>query len=362
VLPGLVLALIVLSAPKGKPTVAVTDLRARGVDDIAAGALTTEVTNTISQLRVFQVISGEDIKRLLNLQETKAQCTGEADAACMAEIGGALGVEYLVYGEVSKLGDTFSLSLALLDTGKASAVARENKKVTEKGKLLAEAENLARAVMRPLLDSRRGFLVLEVRENGAKVEVDGRTVGVAPLGGRLELTMGPHEVAISKDGFLPWARTLDVQSGQVSVEPVSMVPNQEFITDYEGRAHRMRTYAWISAGGAALFLSVAAAVRLVDDARFQDLVDKKYIERGPDCTATVPNYNGTDYCPTDAGRLHNAVGTVSSIEHADAIALGGVIAGAVSAALSVVLFSSGDTPGRYSAYSDGKTASLWLSY
>jgi hypothetical protein len=216
--------------------------------------------------------------------------------------------------------------------------------------------------MRPLLDSKRGFLVLEVRENGAKVEVDGRTVGLAPLGGRLELTMGPHEVAISKDGFLPWARTLDVQSGQVAVEPVSMVPNQEFIAGYEGRAQRMRTVAWLTGGGAALLVGAGVALRLVDDARFQDLVDKKYIQRGPACSVTVPNYNGTDYCPTDAGRLHNAVGTVSSIEHADSVALGGVILGLVSGAVSAVLFATGDSPGRYAAYSDGKSASLRLNF
>jgi TolB-like protein len=339
-----------------KPTVAVTDLRARGVDDVAAGALTTEVTNTISQLRVFQVISGEDIKRLLNLQETKAQCTGEADAACMAEIGGALGVDFLVYGEVAKLGDTFSLSLALLDTGKANALSRENKKVAEKGKLLAEAESLARAVMRPLLESRRGYLVLEVREGGARIEVDGRTVGVAPLAGRLDLTMGPHEVAISKDGFVPWARTLDVQSGEVSVEPVSLVPNQDFISDYEGRAARTRTFAWITGAAAAGLLATAGALRIVDDARFSDLSSKKYLQRGTACAASSPSYNGTDFCPTDLGRQNGVVQTVSSIERLDDIALGAGLAGVLSAAVSAVLFATGDPPGRYSAYSAGPVA------
>src|SRR5205814_9635865 len=114
----------------------VMDLQSRGVDEAAVGALTTEVSNTLAALRVFRVITREDIKRMVQLQQTKQACTGNIDASCMAEIGGALGVDFLVYGEVAKIADTYSLSLVLLDISKAEAANRVNRRITEARSLL----------------------------------------------------------------------------------------------------------------------------------------------------------------------------------------------------------------------------------
>src|SRR5262245_65502556 len=106
---ALMLALALVS--EQKTSIAVMDLAGRGVDDAAAGALTTEVSNTLAQLRVFKVITREDIKRMVQLEQTRQACSGEVDAACMAEIGGALGVDFLMYGEAGKIAETCSLSV-----------------------------------------------------------------------------------------------------------------------------------------------------------------------------------------------------------------------------------------------------------
>jgi TolB-like protein len=353
-----------LAAAQGKTvSIAVTDLAARGVDPVAAGALTTEVTNTLSAMGVFSVISGEDIKRLLTLEATKQACTGSGDAACLAEIGGALGVDYLVYGEVSKLADTFSISLTLLDTAKAAAVGRANRKVDQASRLLSETEGVARVLVRPLLEQNRGALVLEVGERGAKVKIDGRTLGVTPLSRRVELSMGPHEVSIDKAGFVPYARTVEVKPGAVTVETVTLVPNQAFISDYESTARTVRTVAWIGASGAAVALGAAGAMRLINDARFDDLVSKRYLESG--LCVGVPGAQAGDLCPTPLGRSQGVVDDVASIEQLDRVALGLAIGGAVSGVVSVVLFLSGDEPGRYGAFSSRRAASasvapLWL--
>ena len=100
--------------------IAVMDLQGRGVDEAASGALTTEVGNTLARLRVFRVITREDIKRMVQLEQTRQQCTGGVDAACMAEIGGALGVDYLVYGEVAKIAVSRSGRYRLIPNDTAS--------------------------------------------------------------------------------------------------------------------------------------------------------------------------------------------------------------------------------------------------
>ncbi len=344
-----------------KPSVAVMDLKARGVDEAAAGALSTEVTNALASLRVIQVISGEDVRRLLALEETRQGCTGEVDAACMAEIGGALGVEHLVYGEVAKVGSTYSLSLVLLDTRSASAKNRANSKVDSASELLRKVNELARALVAPLLEGKSGSLVLDVREAGAKVRIDGRTVGVTPLG-RQSLTMGPHEVVVEKPGFLPFARTVDVLADQVSVEAVTLIPNESFIVEYESGARMVRTMAWIGAGATVALLGTAGALRLVGDARFDELVSKQYLSTRGDCAELDPSFNGTDLCPTELGQRNGVVDTVEGIETADGVALALGIGGVVVGVATVMMFVMGDEPGHYAPFAaagpDGVSAGL----
>lgn len=335
--------------------IAIMDLAGRGVDEAAAAALTTEVGNTLAQLRVFQVITREDIKRMLQLEQTRQQCTGSADASCMAEIGGALGVDYLIYGDVSKIGNTYSVSLVLLDIANAKAANRVGRKITEAGLLLSEAEQATKLLVQPLLADKKGYLVLEVRERGAKVKLDGRLVGVTPLAGRLDVAMGAHELLIEKEGFLTYAKTVDVPPNQAVVEPVSMVPSQAFIDDYASRNRIVRGSAWATAGLGAALLGTGLALKLISDARFDDQVTRGHLTQNSSvCSAQNPNYNGSDYCPTPVGYANDVIGTLDSIETQDSIALGAVITGAVSAVASAVLFLMSEDPDRYESY--GTTA------
>ncbi len=354
----IVAAVVVAPSPAEAVSIAVTDLKARGVDPVAVGALTTEVTNTLAQLGVFSVISSEDIKRLLTLEATKQACTGDADAACLAEIGGALGVDYLVYGEVAKLGDVFSVSLSLLDTARATATGRANAKVDRANQLLTETERLAKVLVRPLLEANRGFIVIQVSEPEAKIAIDGRLVGVSPLSERTQVAMGPHEVVVDKPGFVTAAQTVDVSPNKVTVEQVALVPNQAFIAGYESTAATVRGVAWATTVLGVLGLGTAGALRLIADASFDDLVSKGQLEQGGVCADRSAAFNRTDYCPTERGRAQDVVQEVESIERMDTAALAAAIGGGVSAVLGVVLFLTGDSPGRYAVYSAGVSASV----
>ncbi|MEO1335888.1 MAG: PEGA domain-containing protein, partial [Myxococcota bacterium] len=306
-------------------------------------------------LRVFRVITREDIKRLLQLEQTRQRCTGKIDAACMAEIGGALGVDFLVYGEVARVGGTYSLSLVMLDIGRAEAANRVNRKIRNTSDLLAETERASIQLVQPLLSNKRGFLVLDIPEAGAKVTVDGRVVGVTPLTGRLPLTMGAHEVIVEKEGFLAWARTVDVSPNQAAVEQVALVPSEDFIADYQDRAQTLRTSAWITAGSGAALLATSLALKLVSDARFDDLVSNGFVTRNPTvCAATVTNYDGESFCPTQSGYENGVLGTLDSIETMDTVSLVTVLVGGAAAITSAVLFIAGEDPSKYEIYGEGQ--------
>ena len=66
----------------------------------------------------FRVTTAADVRAMLGVEEQR-QLTGCSDAACMAEIGGALNAGWMVSGNVGRLGQQRMLTLKLLDVGES---------------------------------------------------------------------------------------------------------------------------------------------------------------------------------------------------------------------------------------------------
>jgi hypothetical protein len=74
----------------------------------------------------FEAIGTDDISVMLGFEKTK-EAVGCDDASCAAEIGGALGVDYLVAGKVSTLGKSRVVTLKLVDVRNTKVMARSNR-------------------------------------------------------------------------------------------------------------------------------------------------------------------------------------------------------------------------------------------
>lgn len=87
-----------------------------------------------------QVISAADIANMVGFERQK-QLLGcdETQSACLAEIGGALGVEYIVSTQVGRIGSTTVLSLSLISAGRARPLHRFAVELDSEDRLVAEA-------------------------------------------------------------------------------------------------------------------------------------------------------------------------------------------------------------------------------
>ena len=97
--------------------IAVLDLVAKtnidqGMVDLLNELLLTEVERAGD----FAVFGSSDITSIMSLEEQKVQVTGCADNACLAEIGGALGVNLLMASSVGGVGDSYLLNIKIVDT------------------------------------------------------------------------------------------------------------------------------------------------------------------------------------------------------------------------------------------------------
>lgn len=95
----------------------------RGPFDADVVALFDEILLGELQHAGFESIGPEDINALLGLEKTK-EAVGCDDASCIAEIGGALGVDYLVTGKIAAIEKATALTLKLIDVRKSKVLAR----------------------------------------------------------------------------------------------------------------------------------------------------------------------------------------------------------------------------------------------
>ena len=112
-------------APEGTAA-AVVDLEAHGVDAQLGKSLTQLLSLELKKFEGLSVISRDEVQTMLRFEADKQMLQCTSDTSCLVEIGGALGVDYLVSGSVGKLGDAFVVILKLMDIHEAKVVSRSS--------------------------------------------------------------------------------------------------------------------------------------------------------------------------------------------------------------------------------------------
>lgn len=112
-------------APPERVGVAVLDIQTTGeVDPVRFAPLSAILGDEAARDRRLRVVTGQDIRSLLGFEAQRQLLGCESDSTCLAEIGGALGVPYVLASEASLFGGRIHLSLSLLDVEQARPVAR----------------------------------------------------------------------------------------------------------------------------------------------------------------------------------------------------------------------------------------------
>jgi tetratricopeptide (TPR) repeat protein len=125
---------------------------------------------------------------------------------------------------------------------------------------IAEAERLVAE-----MEAGMATLVLEVSEPGARVRIDGRDVGFAPLGEPLHVRAGPHSIEAQLDGFLVERSNVAPSAGDTMTVELELEPAE--------RRAELRAWFWASIGltGASLAaLAVTGGWALADRAEYID--------------------------------------------------------------------------------------------
>lgn len=188
-------------------------VKANGITDVEKTAIADLLQSELVALGRYRVIAQNDLAVLLGLDRQK-QLLGCADegSSCLGEVMGALDVDRLLVGDVSRIGDKLIVNLTLLDARGSTSISRGMRQVSaddidalleQLRPLLYEVVNADGVNKSSPLEEERGFggLMLGARADG---EVLG--LGLAPSI-TLELSgkrLGAALVVLVK--YLPGAR------------------------------------------------------------------------------------------------------------------------------------------------------------
>ncbi len=334
-----------------RPKMAVLDFQPSGASASLAGAATGAVATELDRLQVFKVVTSEAIRGMLALERQKQMLGCSADsAACLAEIGGALGVDYLVSGRVIGLGGgangsmTYTLEVTLSNVKKASRDGSALEKAASEAALISLVPRAVGKLTARLLATRTGKLVVTSTETGAVVKVDEQARGTTPLPGPLEVPSGPRTLSVEKQGFVTWQTDVVVQPGKMTGETVTLMPSPDFIEAYESRARKMRIGAWTATGVAVAGLATTVLMQLRANSLYgNSSTPGTFLYYRQRLTDGVVAPGGGDY-RADVTRLAGQVTTAENLSYVGA----GVAA--VGGGFAIWLWLAGDDPGRYSRY------------
>jgi len=293
-----------------------------------SSALSGFVAARLDRAGIFRIVSEDDVKRMVDFDQMKTALTCDDQASCLADIGAALGVPFMLTGTVGKLGSSYTLTLTLVEIDKARVEKRTSAVFSDVDKLLAGLDTEVERAVQSLLYKEQGNLLVLAIEEGATIAVDGNAVGTSPLP-TTSVASGPHRVTVNKDGFIQFALDVVVRPKETTKVDAVLRPSPEFLATYKARTGGQRSAAWgTSVGGIATTLVGGAGVGWFFFRR-EGLRSEK--GAAPDEDVSV---NGAEYAEL-AGAFW-----------------GGISAAVVGVGLvstSAVLFATGEDPERYDA-------------
>lgn len=190
-----------------------------GADPVIGNQMTSRIAETIGK-RGHRVIAPDDVRALLE-QEAQKQLMGCADDSCLAEIAGALGVDRVVSGRVSKVEGGFAISLSMVDSKSARALAHESE--TWRGESIALLE-----LVPPMIDklfgdrgkTLTGSIEIEGAVAGSRILLDDQVRGTAPAGQMANIPVGARRLQVISEDHQPFERWIVVKTNEVTTVPV----------------------------------------------------------------------------------------------------------------------------------------------
>ncbi|MEK6793518.1 MAG: CsgG/HfaB family protein [Spirochaetota bacterium] len=140
--------------------IAVLELAANGVSPADAKAVTGLLQSEFAANKRYRVIERGNVESILKEQEFSQ--TGCTESSCAVKIGKMLSVRAMVFGSISKLGESFFIAVNIVDVESAAVISTSKAKVSK----LDDADDAVREIVAALGEGRS-----KTTESGIRIDI-----------------------------------------------------------------------------------------------------------------------------------------------------------------------------------------------
>ncbi|NQU27967.1 MAG: PEGA domain-containing protein, partial [Candidatus Marinimicrobia bacterium] len=211
----------ILLAQQPATTIAVLEFEAAGVEAPAVQTLANVVRKELIKSKLFRVVERNLMDDILS--EQGLQQSGCTTTECVVEVGRLLGVQKILSGSISKLGELFIIDLQITDitTGEIEVLESIDYvgKLEELPRLIRELTN--RITTDSIAQEKETVLYVTSNPVGAKVYLDENFSGNTPL--KLNTDLENIDVRVSQTGYSNWTQFISINQNETNIVEANLV-------------------------------------------------------------------------------------------------------------------------------------------
>jgi len=210
------LIFFLFSQPFSQTTVAVMEFETEGLDNISSTALSSIIRREVKNTDGLILLDRNMMEQVL--QEQGFQQSGCTTSECAVEVGQLLGVQKMITGSLSALGQLYLVEIFILNV--------ENGQI-EKSEMFEHIGRIEELI-KPLKNSTKKllntnqidfaeetFIYIESIPAGGMVSVNDNNVGSSPL--KYKVEPGEYQIKIKSQGYQDWMQYATVSLGENKV-------------------------------------------------------------------------------------------------------------------------------------------------
>lgn len=172
----------VLFADESKLNVAVNDLIANSISSDDAVTISNSLRSYLIESQKFNVMERKQMNEILKEQEFQNLGLCD-DENCIVEIGKILTVQYMVGGNIGKIGRLYSIDLKLIDvkSGHILAVAKESQEGSLENFYLYALPRITKNFVKAVDQLKYGTISITTSPKEATVFLNSMNIGVTPI-------------------------------------------------------------------------------------------------------------------------------------------------------------------------------------
>jgi TolB-like protein len=224
-----------------KKVIAVADFTNHGVNENVVSNLNSYMQTVVYRTGLWTLANRAELKKMMD--EYAVQQSGVCDETkCFADIGMAVGADYLLVGSVGKLGQTYQVSVKLVNVETVTddfieselckgCPADDLPQIVETlvQKMVAQftSDEKAQEIVIPpsQQEESKGFLDIDISNPGATLKINEKVYEP----GKIELPPGIHNIEVSQNGYQTVTETVEISPGETIEKSYTLTRKSGFL-------------------------------------------------------------------------------------------------------------------------------------